>query len=280
MYLEKSMKKETKELLRVFAVAFLLMMVVPLAYRVVIHFWPPEEKPHKTLTQFLEEAQMSRCAKLLTTPTAKWAEADAKSEPEIYAWLKEQGNEILPWEWTEEARRKDPKGYAKCWRRIWKGRKSCCERLLAENQNETKRMDRELQILTTIHAHRTNQIVRLKTLAATNAFPCQVSVERLEKGRLWGWNKMVEVKECKDASDVIAATDSICSAETATAAEESRSAKVLSDSLASSKKKSTLCEKLCGICEKSNSLIEGELSADQDELLQKSLVEVLKGGSR
>ena len=152
------MKKETKELLRVLGVAFLLMMVVPLVYRVVIHFWPPEEKPRRTLEQFFEEAQMARCIKLLTTPAEKWSDDEVKMEPEIYAWLNEQGNEILPWEWTEEARRKDPKGYAKCWRRIWKERKSCCERLLAGHQTENKRLVRELQIITTIHAHRTNQI--------------------------------------------------------------------------------------------------------------------------
>ena len=49
------MKKETKELLRVLGVAFLLMMAVPLVYRVVIHFWPPEEKPRRTISQFFEE---------------------------------------------------------------------------------------------------------------------------------------------------------------------------------------------------------------------------------
>ena len=271
------MKKETKELLRLLCVAFLVMMLVPLAYRVFIHFWPPEEKPHQTLSQFLEEANRENCVKLLTKPIAKWSDAEARLEPEIYAWLKEQGNEILPWEWTEEARRKDPKGYAKCWHRIWKGQKSRCGRLIAELQKEIKRQERELQILTTIHAHRTNQVARLCALASTNTFPCQVSIERLKKGRLWGWNKTVDVMECKDAVDVIAATNSICSVEIATAAEESRRAKALSDSLTSSKKKSTLCEKLRGICDKGNGLIENEISAGQDELFQKSLVEVLKG---
>ena len=264
-------------MLRLGGVAFLLMLAVPLAYRVVIHFWPPEEKPRQTLTEFLEEAQTARCVKLLTTPTAKWTDAEVKLEPEIYAWLKEQGNEILPWEWTEEARRKDPKGYVKCWRRVWKERKSCCERRIAEYQKEAKRMERELQILTTIHAHRTNQIVRLRALAATNTFPCKISVERLAKGRLWGWNKKGEVKECKDALELSAATNSICSTEIVTAAEESRSVKALSDSLTSSRKKSTLCEKARGICDNSNRLIEDEISVGQYELLRKSLVEVLKG---
>ena len=156
------MKKETKELLRLFGVAVMVMMVVPLAYRVIIHFWPPEERPRQTLSQFLEEAQRANCIKLLTKPIMKWLDTEVKLEPEIYAWLKAQGDEILPWDWTEEARRKDPKGYAKCWHRIWKERKSHYERLLAEHQKEIKRLDRELQVLTTIHTHRTTQIARLR----------------------------------------------------------------------------------------------------------------------
>lgn len=274
------MKKETKESLRLFVVAFIVMMVVPLAYRVFVHFWPPEEKPRQTLAQFLEEAQRASCIKLLTKPIAKWSDAEMKLEPEIYAWLKEQGNEILPWDWTEEARRKDPKGYAKCWLRIWKDWKSRCERLLAEHQEEIKRLERELQILTTIHTHRTNQIARLSALAATNTFPCQIPVERLQKGRLWGWNKFVEVVECKDAAAIVMATNSICSKEVATAEDEARGAIALADSIASSKEKSSLCEELCEICDKSKYLIENESLQDQDELLQKSLVEVLKGAEK
>lgn len=274
------MKKETKELLRLFGVALMVMMVVPLAYRVVIHFWPPEERPRQTLAQLLEEAQRASRIKLLTKPIVKWSDAEVKLEPEIYAWLKEQGNEILPWEWTDEARRKDPKGYAKRWRRIWKERKSHCERMLAEHQKEIKRLDRELQLLTTIHVHRTNQIARLRALAATNTFPCQISLERLEKGRLWGWNKLVEVVECKDAAAIMSATNSICSNEAATAEDEIRGAMALSDSIASSKEKLILHEKLCEICDRSNCLIGNESSQDQDGLLQKSLVEVLTGAKK
>ena len=274
------MEKETKELVRVFVIALAAMMVVPLSYRVWVYFWPPEEKPHQTLTEFFKEAESARGIKLLTTPAAMWTDKEAKSEPEIYAWLNEQGNEILPWEWTEEARRKDRKGYAKCWRCVWKERKSCCERLLAEHQKESKRLDRELQIITIIYAHRTNQIERLKALASTNSFPCQVSLVHLKKGRLWGWNKNVEVIECKDAAEIMAATNSIYSVEMAVAVNEAKSTKALSDSLASTKEKLTMYEKLCEICDQSNSLIEGEMSAEHDGILKKSLVEVLKGAKK
>lgn len=153
-----------------------------------------------TLAQFAERAMSERLTNMLTKPRAKWTDAEAKSEPEIYAWLKEKDDEILPWEWTEEARRKDPNGYVKCWRHIWKERKSFHEERLAQQQKELKRLDREIESLTTVQVHRTNQIARLRAVVATNDFPCEVALEHLEKGRFWGWNTKVEIVECKEAS--------------------------------------------------------------------------------
>ena len=264
--------------MRTLGIALAAMMVVPLAYRVCIYIWPPEEKPRSTLTQFFKEAESAQGIKLLTKPISKWSDDEAKWEPEIYSWLKEQGDEILPWEWTEEARRKDPKGYAKSWRRIWKERTSHCERLLSEQRKAVKRLDRELQILTTIHAHRTNQIARLCNVAATNTFPCQVAIERLEKGRFWGWNKRVEFVDCKDLAALIAETNSICSKEAALAQNEMKRARALSNSISSSKEKVALFQKLCETCNKNKSLSESESA--QDELLKGSLIENLKGVKR
>ena len=270
------MKKETKELLKLFGIVFIVMLAIVLAYRVFVHFWPPEEKPRQTLVQFLEEAERANCMKLLAKPIVKWSDGEMKLEPEIYAWLKEQGDEMLPWEWTEKARRKDPKGFAKCWRRIWKDLESRCEILLAECRKESGSLDREIKILAAIHAHRTNQIERLRALAATNAFPCRISLERLEKGRLWGWNKNVEVVECKDAAEIAAAPDGICSREVATSKAEDRREKTLSSSLASAKEKASLYGKLRDVCDKSIRLLENGCSPEQDGLLLKTLVEFLK----
>ena len=275
------MGKETKEfieLMRTLGIALVAMMAVPLVYRAYVYFWPPEEKPHQTLTEFLKEAESASCIKLLTKPVSKWTDDETKLEPEIYAWIQEQGDTILPWEWTEEARRKDPKGFAKCWWRIWEARKSHCEKLLAQQQKEVKRLNLERQILITIHTHRTNQIVRLRAFAATNTFPCQVALERLEKGRFWGWNKKVETAECKDLDSLTAATNSICSKELAVAQKEASDALALESSVSLSKKKSILYEKLCEACDKSKQLIEsGSL---QDDFLLKSLVENVKGTTK
>ena len=267
------MKKETKECIRVFAIALAVMIAAPLAYRLCIQIWPPKEKPHRTLEQVFKDAEAERGVELLAKPVAKWSDADAKAEPEIYAWLKEQGNEILPWEWTEEARRKDPKGYAKCWRRVWEDRKSHCEPLAAWHRKEIKRLERELRELATIHAHHTNQIERLRRLSATNDFPCKVSIEHLAKGRVWGWNKRVDVVEFKDAAEMVASTNGIRGIATA-AADEAGRAKALSDSLAISKEKLETYEKLCEICDGSNGAIEdGSL---HDGALKRALVENLK----
>ena len=267
-------KKETREYMRVFGIALAVMIVVPLAYRVCICVWPPKEKPRQSLEQFFKEAEISHGMELLTKPIAKWSDADAESEPEIYAWLKEQGNEILPWEWTEEAMRKDPKGCAKLWRRIWDGRKSRCGQLVASHRKEIKRLEQELHDLTTIYTHRTNQIARLRRLSATNDFPCQVSIEHLSKGRLWGWNKRVETVECKDAAAMMVGLNSICGKELATALDESKRAQALSGLMDSSRKKSILCEKLYEICDESKRLIESD--ALQDDVLKRALVENLK----
>lgn len=269
------MKNETKEFVRLFGVALIVMMVVPFAYRVCIHFWPPDEKPRQTLAQFLKKAESERCTRLLAKPVVKWTDAEAKLEPEIYAWLKEQGNEILPWEWTEEARRKDPKGYAKCWRRIWRERKSHCERHLAEQQKEIKRLGRELQILTAIHTHRTNQIARLCSIAATNTFPCQVTIERLEKGRFWGWNKKIEVVDCKNSASIMADTNGICGKETVAAGDELMAIRALEHLVSSLKEKSVLYEKLLEISCQNNLQIENK--SFQAEAFAESLVENLKG---
>ncbi len=269
---------KTTELVRLFAAVLVVMLAVPLAYHVCVRIWPPDEKPRQTLTQSMEEDIVACCVKLLTKPVGDWSETEARLEPEIHAWLKEQGNEILPWEWTEEARRKDPKGYAKCWRRIWDDLKSRCEDVIEERHDEIGRLERESEALATVHVHRANQIARLRALASTNAFPCQVAVERLEKGRFWGWNKRVETVECGDASAVVAATNSICSREAEAAQGESRKAVAMAAAMATAKGQLSLYEQLCAACDRNTRLIESEPL--QDEALKKSLVEVLKGTRR
>lgn len=268
------MKKETKEVARVLCIAVAVMTAVPVAYRVFVHFWPPEERPRQSAMQFISWAAAESSMKLLAKPVAKWTESDAKAEPEVYAWLQGQGSEILPWEWTDEARQKDPKGYAKCWRRIWSERRLHCESLLAQHRKELKRLGRELENLAVVYVHRTNQIARLNSIAATNDFPCQVAVERLEKGRFWGWNKRVELVECRDAAEIVSVTNSICSREVAIAQEEDRTADDLFFASIALQKIVGSCENMLETCCQNSGI--AEIAPSQEEELRKALVENLK----
>ena len=252
------------------------MLALPLAYRIWIHFNPPEEKPAPSLAQFLEEARGERCVNLLAKPPAKWTDAEASAEPEIYNWLMEHDKDIQPWEWTHEARRKDPDGYAKGWLRIWKEQRSRCGEPAAKHRRDCKCIEEEIRILSVIHAHRTNQIAMLAAMAATNAFPCRVVLERLEKGRFWGWNKKAEAFECASAEALVSATNSVSSREREAARGESARIRALSGSLAEAKKKSSLFESLRDASAKNIRLVED--AAFQDEPLKKSLVETLKLG--
>ena len=64
------MKKETKEFMRLIGIAVLVMLVVPIAYRVCVYFWPSHAESHLTLERFVEEAKSEHCLKLLAKPIA------------------------------------------------------------------------------------------------------------------------------------------------------------------------------------------------------------------
>ena len=263
---------------------FLTLGAVLAVLSIGIYIWPIKEEPCKSLAELLgaeiEDVKHVRCMELLTRPISKWSEDDAASEPEIYEWLKVQGNEILPWEWTDEARRKDQKGYQKSWRRIWKNRQSYCSKQCKDSQKEIKLLEREQLILATIYTHRTNQIARLQGIAATNTYPCRVSLERIEKGRFWGWNKHNEVIECENADKLNESKGGIIGEEIAKSQEEINSARDLSRRLASLKERLAFYESLREICDKNNGLIEQVSLDGQDEGLRESLVEILKGENK
>lgn len=100
-------------------VAFAVMMLVPLGYRVWIHFNPPPPRQTFSLSRYLSEAADASVPQLLVKPLSKWSEAERKRAPEIAAWLETKATTVLPWEWTDEARRKHPEGYFKIWDDIW-----------------------------------------------------------------------------------------------------------------------------------------------------------------
>jgi len=183
------------------AVSFAIMMALPAGYR-VWRIWNPEpEQPRQTLTQVLAEAAANNAVRLLRTPVAQWTEYDKKSEPQVFGWLEAHGQTVLPWEWTDEARRKDPDGYRKLWLGIFKEQASELNARQKAERKQLNAVERELWIAETLYAHLTNQIALVRAYVATNAFPMTVTAERLEKGRFWGWNRTAEERhfESRDA---------------------------------------------------------------------------------
>ena len=182
------MKKETRDTVLAVGGALFVMIAMPLSYRAWRHFHPQPEAPRMTIADFIEKTAEERAVRLLRTPLSKWTEADMKSEPRVHAWLEAHAKTILPWEWTDEARRKDSSGYLKLWAGLFAEQKSLQNRRLRVERAALKTSERDFLAAETVYAHRTNQIARLVEYAATNAFPMAVKVERLSKGIFWGWN--------------------------------------------------------------------------------------------
>ena len=130
------MKKETKDILWVVIIGFAVMFALPAAYRVWIHYNPPPER--KPLSAVLHEAGGARREALLATPTDKWTEADERLAPDIHEWLAAHADVILPWEMSEEARKKDWKGYCKSWRRIVEELSGRLERSASRRSDDEK----------------------------------------------------------------------------------------------------------------------------------------------
>ena len=174
------------------AVGLAAMVILPLLYRVWLHYHPQLSEQRTSLSEFLAKSAEACAMQLIQTPLSKWTELDKKSEPRIHAWLVAHENMILPWEWTDEAKRKDPSGHMKMWRAILKEQRRELDKRIDSVQGQIKSIERKLWIDETAHAHRTNQIARIMEYVSTNSFPMTVKVDRLFKGRLWGWNTKSE----------------------------------------------------------------------------------------
>lgn len=197
------MTPTARELVRIVVVGFAVMLALPAAYRIWLAYHPAPERQRKTLCEYLEKSAEANEIRLLMTPLSGWSAEEMKAKPRVCGWLKAHERTVLPWEWTDEARRKDPEGYLKLWRRLFDERKSELESSLKTERKLHERLGDEIEELETVHAQRTNQLAKIEAIAATNSYPMTLAVERLEKGRFWGWNRRTEFKtfETRDAFD-------------------------------------------------------------------------------
>ena len=186
------MTEEKKGILRMLVITFAVMLTIPLAYRVWITFNPPAPSERLSLAEFFDKATANRSIRLLKTPLDRWTKTDRAAEPKIAAWLEAHSKIVLPWEWSSEAQKKDPKGYRKAWKKLLDEVISELEHSVEITRKELKKLDREAGNNRTLHSHLTNQVARVECVLATNPPPATVVFERLTKGRLWGWNRRLE----------------------------------------------------------------------------------------
>ena len=182
------MTEEKKSIVKMLCIAFVAMLALPLTYRAWVTFNPPAPSKTFSLAEFFDKATANRSLRLLKTPLDRWTKTDREAEPRIAAWLEAHSKIVLPWEWSSEARQKDPKGYRKAWKRLLGETESSLKDSIARIKKELKRIDRELLINQTLHIHLTNQIAALERNLTTTPVPATVTVERLSKGRFWEWN--------------------------------------------------------------------------------------------
>jgi len=187
------MRSSVGEIVRTVLVCIAVMLALPAAYRIWMTYHPQPVDTGNRLTQFLEKSAEDRALRLLTTPLTNWTEDERKSEPKTCAWLKAHEKTVLPWEWSGAARRKDPEGHRRLWVALFRDQASELKAQLKAEEKKLKTLGRELQVAETLYAHRTNQLARIRAYVATNAFPMILRVERLSKGRFWGWNAKEEL---------------------------------------------------------------------------------------
>lgn len=130
----RPMKKEAKDLLWVLTIGLAVMFALPIAYRVWVHYNPPP--PRRPIADVLQDAGGVRRETLLNTPTDKWNESDKSLAPDIRDWLAAHADVILPWEWSDEARKKDWKGYCDSWRRILEEQFARLEKLISKKSDD------------------------------------------------------------------------------------------------------------------------------------------------
>ena len=189
------MGKERRELVRVFLIAVLVMMVLPLGYRLFFYEEPPPPSAAEVprLEQILDRITDDWERAILKTPLAKWTARDKEQASEIYAWLTAHSNVVLPWEWTDEARGKNLQGYLDVWEHLFD---ECVDAVEDEEKvfnREYKKFAAALLNDQTVFTHDTNELMRVyEMIGAVTNYPVTLVCTNLTKGLIWGWNRKEE----------------------------------------------------------------------------------------
>ena len=209
-----SMKRNRKELLVSCGIALLLMLVVPGAFRVWMAFNPQPVAPGtpvSSLRDATSSLETGRAMLLLRKPIDAWTTPERDGEPGLFTWLGTHAKMVLPWEWSSVARKKDPDGYCRLWRKLLEEQHDDLDRSLRGIRRQIRELREKIEDETILYAHATNESARLSAWMATNSYPATVETERLSKGRLWGWNRDEERHALADASAAHALLNAIVS---------------------------------------------------------------------
>lgn len=205
------MKPGAKDLIRTCGIALVLMLVFPAVFRIWMEFNPPP--PHEPLPELasfdVAVVRESRAKLLLRKPLPDWTENDRKSEPVLAGWLAEHAKVVLPWEWSDAARVKDPDGYRNIWRNLLDGERKRLEKTCRIIERTARSSQDSADIARALHSHSTNELARLAAVCATNTYPASVERYILAKGRFWGWNRDVEQVALPDTAAAAALMDKI-----------------------------------------------------------------------
>ena len=180
------MKKETRDAVMAVAAALVVMLAVPAVYRIWISRNPPAETNSLTIADIIGQVSADREMRLLETPLSAWTAADRRVEPELFAWLEANASTVLPWEWTGEARRKDPQGYGRARKGVVDALRRQLADLVKDARKSSSRAAGGLADEKELLDHARRELGRISSVEG----PYPRTTERFVKsrGRLWGWN--------------------------------------------------------------------------------------------
>lgn len=107
------MKGNFKRTFGAIAVCLLVMVGIPLGFRLWMIYDPPT--PTRPLSETFAMVRDIRRQQLLVKPLKEWSAAEAGEMPRLHRWLEAHADRVLPWEVTETAREKDTEDYVRKW---------------------------------------------------------------------------------------------------------------------------------------------------------------------
>ena len=139
---------------------------------------------------------------VLVKPIEQWTEAERAEYPAIADWLESRSRQVLPWEWSEQAKTKDLSGYCRLWyslaEELDREIAATAKRLAKEEKSLVDRLEETEVYLDDAKA----RALKLNECAAATNFPFAVTVTEKKPGFFFGWNDREKTISFISAQDV------------------------------------------------------------------------------